>query len=96
MGTPSPSDSRRAVEASTSTQGTGRDLTRRNTCLSLAAAESLLQDSRQEPSISAHITEAARRSTSAGRVSTMLASRGWQMPWKRAARTFRAHSSDSV
>ena len=69
---------------------------RRNTCLSLLAAESLLQDSRQEPSSSALITDAHSTSVSAGNTSTWLGSRGCAMPWNRAARTSRACSSDSV
>ena len=98
MGTPSPSGfSSSAVDASMSTHGVrGDDFISRSTCFSLDATESLDQLSRQEPSSSAETTDAARTSVSAGSVSTMPASRGWQMPWNRAASTSRAESSLSV
>ena len=81
MGTPSPSLSSSAEDASMSTHGVrGLDFISRSTCFSLDATESLLQLSRQDPSSSAETTDAARRSVSAGKTSTTPASRGWQIP----------------
>ena len=51
---------------------------------------------RQLPSSSASITDATSRSTSGGKRVISLGSRGWQIPWNRAASTSRAAGADSV
>ena len=94
--TPLVSDSSSAAGASTSTHATGLVFISRSTCLSLDATESFDQLSRQLPSSSASITDATSKSTSFGSCSISLGSRGWQMPWNRAASTSRAAGSDSV